>query len=203
MSVFYRGVGVNSWWHDPARDPRAHGFACNSRGRNRSPNPAAMVDHILSAPNNSPFISLTSSFEVALEYALFGPVSPTPVNRAYVFQIELDDPLPAGTHLYDPLVEIAHSVSSATLLHGVPYQHDGASTVIQGVASPNSPLTQPYLTQKVKVPDPNSLTGYSDGITSARVSRHFQAIIRALRDAEILAFPFIPSACITLRHEVL
>ncbi len=81
MAIFYRGAGVGTYWH--THDARQTGFVA------RSPQMPFSVDrlmlHIARGTVNSPFISLTRSYGIALNYAnFFGTEVPTREYPAYV-----------------------------------------------------------------------------------------------------------------------
>lgn len=69
--------------------------------------------HTARTTTDSPYVSLSRSYGVALDYALAaGRALPTPAVPAYVYEIELDDPLPTGLVLLDPIQEVAKGVPS-------------------------------------------------------------------------------------------
>lgn len=90
--------------------------------------------HTARTTTNSPYVSLSRSYGVALDYALAaGRALPTPAVPAYVYEIELDDPLLTNLVLLDPIQEVAKGVPSPW---GPAYQHDGAPSFLIGVVDP-------------------------------------------------------------------
>jgi hypothetical protein len=138
----------------------------------------------------SPYISLTRSYEVAEGYArYYGNAFPSVANPAYVY--ELDIPAKSGVQLIDPIQELAQSLGSpfASLF----YQHDGGQDVMLGLV--DSAMFGHVLTRYVKTP--GASTGRGPNITD-----ELHALVRALRDAEVLAFGAILRSCITAKHLV-
>lgn len=91
MAIFYRGAGIGTYWH--THDARQTGFVA------RAPQMQSTVDrlmlHIARGTVNSPFISLTRSYGIALNYAIFfGNEVPTRECPAYVYEIEINEPIP-------------------------------------------------------------------------------------------------------------
>ncbi len=89
--------------------------------------------HIARSTINSPFISITRSYGVALHYAISSSMRfPTPSDPAYVHEIEIQEPLLPGLHLLDPVKEVAALLPSPAS-PGPPYQHDGVPNFLIGV----------------------------------------------------------------------
>ena len=104
MPLFYRGAGVGTYWD--LNDALLNGFTPQSPSTPPSIN--QLMQHISQGTLTSPYVSLTRSYGVALDYALaFGRTQPTATSPASVYEIELVDPLPAGLRLIDPIKEIA------------------------------------------------------------------------------------------------
>jgi hypothetical protein len=59
---------------------------------------------------------------------------PTPATPAFVYEIDIPDPVPAGLTLIDPVKEIAATLPSPVT--STSYFHDGDKNFILGVASP-------------------------------------------------------------------
>ena len=114
MATFYKGAGVGTHWH--ANDSRQVGFT--ARSPQITPTTDALVEHIATSTVNSPYISLTRSYAVAWHYAVFSSKrEPTPEIPAYIYEIEIDDSLPHGLNLLDPVKEVVHILPQ--LLRGV------------------------------------------------------------------------------------
>ena len=63
-------------------------------------------------------------------------IFPTATTPAYVYEVDIPDPVPPGITLLDPVKDVAATLPSpATALS---YFHDGDKDFILGVASPNS-----------------------------------------------------------------
>ena len=102
MPIFYRGAGINTYWY--LNDPIVRGFTARAPGITASP--FQQMHHIARSTVNSPFISLTRSYAVAWDYAILSSErEPTSNDPAYVYEIEIEDPLPLGLQLLDPVQE--------------------------------------------------------------------------------------------------
>jgi hypothetical protein len=136
-------------------------------------------------------VSLTSSYGIALDYALYAGRNPaSPARPAYVYEIEFSsDRLPVT--LIDPVSEIA----ARDALGAVKYHHDGRQSFLLGVVSPSRMAR--HLTAPVVQPPPNLITPRPPNL-----SPELETLVRALRDAEILVHGAIPRTCITHRHDV-
>jgi hypothetical protein len=188
MPIYYRGAGPGSYWdtHDATRV----GF------RAQAPHLAASMDrlmnHIAQTTVISPFISLTRSYAIAHGYAIVGTSGiATQTQPGYVYEIELTYPLPLGLVLLDPIKELAAALPGP--LDRVSYQHDGGASALLGVVLPQQfshLLTTPYL--------------QAGGLSGApvRVTQELVTMVRALRDAEILAVGTIPVTCVIARTPV-
>ena len=105
MATFYKGAGIGTHWH--THDPRRVGFI--ARAPEAAPTTAALVDHVATGTINSPYISLTRSYALAWHYAVFSSKQePGQGKPAYIYEIEIDDSLPHGLNLLDPVKEITH-----------------------------------------------------------------------------------------------
>jgi hypothetical protein len=156
-----------------------------------------MMHHINGATIHTPYISLTASLGVARTYAEVGRFgTATSANPGYVYLIDIPDSLPANVCLYDPVKEIANSVPNPPL--SIPYQHEGTQDYLLGVVNPavfKSHL-QAY-----------RFAGVSAGravvnIHSQAPSQQLLTIVRALRDAEVLALGMIPGNWVIHREPV-
>ena len=105
MATFYKGAGVGTHWH--ANDSRQVGFA--ARSPEVTPSTETLIDHISTSTVHSPYISVTRSYAVAWHYAVFNSKrEPTPEIPAYIYEIVIDDTLPHGLNLLDPVKEVVH-----------------------------------------------------------------------------------------------
>lgn len=191
MAIFYRGAGINTYWY--LNDPIEQGFV--ARDPEMAPTTTRQMLHIARSTVNSPFISLTRSYAVAWRYAMVssGRV-PTPGDPAYVHEIEIQEPLPTGLQLLDPVREVAQILPSPPS-SGPPYQHDGLPDFLLGVVDPAR--MGDFLTQYVKQPPSSAGTP-----RPANLTIELETLVRALRDAEILAHGIIPATCVKNSFDV-
>jgi hypothetical protein len=108
-----------------------------------------------------------------------------------VYEIEIDDPPPLGLQLLDPIKEIANALPPP--LSRTSYQHDGVQTFLLGVIDPKS--MKRYLSVPIVQPPPRGGT-----IRPANLTLELETLVRALRDAEVLATGAIPSSCVRHRY---
>jgi len=150
------------------------------------------MDHIVNQLTLvSPYISMTRSFEVAESYArYYGTAPPTPASPAFVYEI-IFDPMPPGIVLYDPVQYLAASLPSPLVTP--PYQHNGGPDVL--LALVDRVAFGHILTRPVK--NPGGTTGAAPSITE-----QLNALVRALRDAEVLAQGAIPQTCVRQRFSI-
>src|SRR5258708_4676541 len=173
MPVYYRGAAPGTYWN--ANDARLSGFIPRSPGVSQSA--SRIIQHVSNGLTQSPYVSLTRSYPVALHYALeSGTSQPTIHAPGYVYLLEIDDT--SGAQLIDPVQVIAAGAAGPFSDPG--YQHDGHPTVILGVASP---LMAFFLRIPIQLP-----RGTSTPVTRLpSVSPYIWGLIASLRDAEILA----------------
>jgi hypothetical protein len=190
MPIFYRGAGVGTWWHE--NDARLNGFTPKEPGAVHSID--RLMEHIARADVNSPYISLTRSYGVAYWYAVpFSRAPTTKTNPGYIYEIELSDPLPPGLQLLDPVKEVA-AAAPGPLEPMWCYQHDGLPDFLLGVMNP---MEMGQFLKPLRPQPP------SDGGTSIpRLTIQLETLVRALRDAEILAVGNIPATYVRNRYEV-
>ena len=189
MAVFYRGAGVGTYWQ--LNDARVHGFTPQSPGV--TPTADCLMDHIVQGTVTSPFVSLTRSYGVAQDYAKNASRKrPTGSNPGYVYRIEVNVAPPAGLELWDPIVYLAQYLPSP---FEPPYQHDGLPNFLLGVVAPAR--MKRHRAALYVSPPPGGGTPRSPNL-----SKQLETLVRALRDAEILAVGTIPAACITHRYDV-
>ena len=187
MTIYYRGAGLGTYWH--TNNAMQEGFTPQSPQLNHTP--SLLINHIARGTVTSPYISLTQSYGVAWDYAVtFSRARPTQQNPAYVYQVEINDPPPKGPHLLDPVKEIAASAPSPPA--AIPYHHDGLPSFLLGVVS--SSTMRLHLNRPIKQP-PGGGT-----LRSANLTLELEAIVRALRDAELLVVGDIPDSCVQHRY---
>jgi hypothetical protein len=189
LAVFYRGAGIGTYWHQ--HDARVSGFTPHAAGA--APGLARMVGHIRSGTTYSPYVSLTRSYDVALDYALVGRAAPTSTAPAFVYEITIDDPPPSSVSLLNPLHAIVQALPGP--LASPTYQHDGSQTFLHGVLRPAA--MSHHLTAHLRGPPPGHAVP-----RPATLTNELETIVRALRDAEILAQAVIPASCVTQRFDV-
>ena len=191
MPIFYRGAGINTYWY--LNDPVVRGFSARDPGG--SVTTTRLMLHIARSTVNSPFISLTRSYAVAWRYAMLSSErEPTPGDPAYVHEIEIQEPLPPGLQLLDPVKEVAQIPPAPTSL-GPPYQHDGLPDFLLGVVNPRK--MGYFLAQHSLQPPSSEGTSRPPTLTI-----ELETLVRALRDAEILARGIIPATYVRNRFEV-
>lgn len=191
MAIFYRRAGIGTYWH--THDARQTGFVA------RAPQMPSTVDrlmlHIARGTVNSPFISLTRSYGIALNYAnFFGNEVPTRECPAYVYEIEINEPILPELKLLDPIKELA-PILPPPLGNHPPYQHDGGPAFLLGVVDPIN--MRKFLTQHAPQPPASAGTPRTPNLTIA-----LETLVRTLRDAEILAEGIIPESCVNHQFEV-
>ena len=140
MARYYKGAGVGTHWQGLNNDARRTGFTARRRGY---PRLSDLRDHIVIGTTLSPYISLTASFAVALDYAVRGPMSPTTNQPAYVYVIDIPRPLPSGLTLIDPIEQIATLTPSPP--GSLPYHHTGPPITTIGSAPYLPPLLKALL----------------------------------------------------------
>lgn len=187
MPICYRGAGPGTYWD--INDATVKGLT--ARAPHVNPSIDRLMDHIVNATVNSPYISLTRSYGVAEVYAKVGTLGVvTKTNPGYVYEIVLNDPLPGGLDLLDPVTEVASVLPSPLTL--LSYQRNGPPNVLLGVVDPQT--NKQLLYTPVPQP-PGSGVGSPPNITI-----QLKALVRALRDAEILAVGNIPKSCVQVRY---
>lgn len=175
MPTFYKGAGVGTHWH--VNDSRRIGFS--ARSPQTAPTTDSLIDHIATSTFNSPYISLTRSYAVAWHYAVFsGKEDPAPSTPAYIYEIEIDDSLPHGIDLLDPVKEVVHNLPQP--LRGI-VDLEYMENLLRG--------------QTTQLSNPG--VGFSPNVELQLIALTF-----AQRDAEVLAHGYIPPFCIKHRFEV-
>ena len=175
MATFYKGAGIGTHWH--IHDSRRVGFTARSPATN--PETEVLIDHIATSTANSPYISLTRSYAVAWHYAVFSSKREPGLGKpAYIYEIEIDDSLPHGLKLLDPVKEVVHVLPQ-------PLQGVVNLEYMEGLLEGQTPqLSNP------------------SGRFSPNVERQLIALVFAERDAEVLVHGYIPPFCIKHRFEV-
>lgn len=185
MPRFYKGVGVGTYLHMHRNNVMRHGMQPTSPHKPYDIN--ALFDHI-GGHTSSPCMSLTRSFGVARDYAIDGRIRPASGLPGYVYAIDIDWPPPDPIKMVlDPVAAIAAEVN--TPLAPTSYHHNGDMTLLLGLV--NELTMRRYLTRLAHEPPGSSATP-----APARIDPALRAIVRALRDAEIIVLGHIPSSCI-------
>jgi hypothetical protein len=180
MPRLYKGIGVGTFLHDLHRkaDLRQTGIPAHSPHKGYGH--AAMISHV-SGDTESPFVSLTRSFGVAYNYAIdYSRAVPTTNDPAFVCAIDVEYADLRGTPLtfMDPMVEIAKQINDPLGLTS--YHHDGEMDFILGVANPSA-MSHFRIKNAMRPPRDTTPAG------PPHLSAAFQALVRALRDSEIIA----------------
>jgi hypothetical protein len=190
MPMFYRGAGVGTYWH--TNDACQRGFTPQVPGM--APSIHRLMVHVARGTVTSPYVSLTRSYGVAWSYAVFfGRMQPTHTTPAYVYELEINDPLPPGLQLLDPVKAVAAAAPSP--LQSISYQHDGLPNFLLGVVDPMR--MKQFLHVHALQPPPGGGTSRPPHLTM-----ELEALVRALRDAEILAVGNVPTTCVRTRYPV-
>ena len=185
MAIFYRGAGIGTYWY--LNDPIERGFI--PRAPRTTSTTTRLMQHIARGTVNSPFISITRSYGVAWHYAMSSSErAPTLSDPAYVHEIEIQEPLPPNLRLLDPIKEVTQTLPSPTS-PGPPYQHDGLPDFLIGIVDPGN--MGHFLTPSSLQPPGSEGTPRSPNLTI-----ELEVLVRALRDAEILAHGIIPATCV-------
>ena len=190
MPIFYRGAGIDTYWY--LNNPAESGFTARTPGSTLTT--TRVMHHISRGTANTPFISLTRSYAVARDYAVSNSTEiPTLSNPAYVYEIEIPDPLPREMKIRDPVKEVAEILLPPAM--GPPYQHDGSQEFLLGVVDPRN--MGHFLVQQVIQPPSNGGTPRPPNLTL-----ELETLVRALRDAEILVCGSIPATYVQNRFDV-
>ena len=188
MTVFYRGAAPGTYWN--TNDARLSGFTARTPGMLHSAD--RVIQHVYNALTNSPYVSLSLSYGVALHYALeMGTSQPTALNPGFVYEVEVN--ASHGVDLIDPVKAVATGAPDP--LSSVNYQHNGSPTVLLGVVSP-------VFGRLLFTPIPVPPGAVSPATHTLSMGSHVWALTAALRDAEILVRGSVPASCVVRRHSV-
>lgn len=189
MPIFYRGAGVGTYWH--MNDARISGFTPHHPGAGQGI--SRVLQHIARGTTVSPYVSLTRSYGVAWGYAVAGRSLPTADDHAYVYEVEIEEHDGLGTRLLDPIQAIASELGSPYETRT--YHHDGDNSFLLGLVDPVKHRS--ILRQDVRFAPPGQGT-----YRSPLLHIELEALVRALRDSEILAFGAVAASQIRRRIEV-
>jgi hypothetical protein len=190
MARLFKGVGVGTHWH--TTNPRIVGFTAHSPGGVY--NVDTVLTHIARTTTTTPCISLTRSYGIAETYARNASrMPPTRAAPAYVYEIDLVDPLPPTMRIVDPVAEVTAAQGSPVAMHT--YHHDGDINFLLGVVDPRSMAV--HLMRPVRTPPTSAPTS-----RPANLSMSLEAMVRALRDFELLVIGTIPAAHVIAHHSV-
>jgi hypothetical protein len=186
-TLFYKGVGVGTFLHPS--DLRTSGIMARTAG---TLNNVTVTQHIARGTVTSPCISLTRSYGVAQDYAINASKSkPTSAVPGYVYEVQIPDP--PGIQIIDPVDFIASGVKNP--LVSPSYHHDGDQSFLGLFAYPLASGGSFGV-----APRPPGMGG--GGTRPPTLCIELEAIVFAIRDAEILSYGNIPAAWITNRHNV-
>jgi hypothetical protein len=117
----------------------------------------------------------------------------TATNPGYVYEVEIDEMpgAPKNVQVIDPVKVIAASLPDPPT--SIPYQHDGYPGILLGIVLPR--LMARFAHAGLIGPP-----GTGPGLPS--FTRQLDALVRALRDAELLVENYIPKDCVIDRHDV-
>ena len=185
-TLFYKGVGVGT--HHHPTDLRTTGIMPRVAA---ALNEIVVTQHIARGTTTSPCISLTKSYGVAHDYAMnAGKAKPTNTQPAYVYELQVPDN--HGIQFIDPVGFIA--AQHANPLTSPSYQHDGDQDFLGIFAYP--------LASGGNLGNSPRPPGMAGSARPPNLTIQLEAIVFAIRDAEILAYGNIPAAWIVNRYHV-
>ena len=189
MARFFKGAGVGTYLHQ--HDARLTGIQPRQPGAFY--NELTIIQHIRLGTLLSPCISLTKSFGVAEAYALEWSIPPaTKSDPAFVYELDIPDPPPEPTRIVYPVFELASAANNPS--NGLTYHHDGDMNFLLGVVDPGQ--MQPFLAAPSRQPGGGAIP------RPANLEPCLEAMVRALRDAEVLVIGGIPARSVIQRHSV-
>ena len=190
MAIYYKGAPIGHYLH--AHDPRSFGLGAVA---SRVPmHIGILLQHIARGTTTSPLISLTASYNIAWDYAVHGGAAPpTRRNPAYVYEILLD-PMPRAITLLEPVVEIVDHYRH--LIGSMPYRHDGSQKFPIGIACDSvlPAMARRLLALSYRQPPPAG-----GAPRPPNLPIELEALVRSLRDSEILVLGMIPTNCVINR----
>jgi hypothetical protein len=186
-TLFYKGVGVGT--HHYPTDLRTSGIMARTAS---ALNVVAAEQHIARGTTTSPCISLTKSYGVAHDYAMNASrARPTRAVPSYVYEVQV--PAKPGIQIIDPIAYIASH--HANPLMSPSYHHDGDQSFLGIVAYPLAAGGSLGVALR-----PPGMGG--GGPRPPNLTIQLEALVFAIRDAEILVHGNIPSSWIINRHDV-
>lgn len=189
MPIFYKGAPVGTHWH--SHDAKRTGFRSRRQVANADrSNTQRLMEHIARGTTTSPFISLTRSYEVALTYAQIWQRPPEIGESGFIYEIEIVEG--GGVELIDPVKAVSAILPEP---FDVAYQHDGPPDFLIGVVAPAR--FSEYWERDYAQP-----TGNHGTRRPPQLSIQLETLVRALRDAEILAVGQIPASCVMRRWPI-
>lgn len=121
---------------------------------------------------------------------------PTRENPAYVYEIEIINPLPSDLEILDPIKVVAHNLQNPIDIQNDSsfYQHDGLPNFLLGVVDPQN-MSNFLIGRQAEPPGPGKRYEHTP-------SSRLQTLVNSLRDAEILIYGSIPPSCVKKRYDV-
>jgi hypothetical protein len=177
LPLLFKGAGPGTHWH--SNDPQLGGYT----SANLPASLNRLLAHVVSYSFPSPYISFTTSFAIAREYALSGPGGLASADRpGFVYEVDLSA-LAVPPTVVDPVAEIADPVHRR-----LAHDHNGAGALIAQIASRSTALTAaPQNGGNSRLPN---------------VSNELLALIFAIRDAEVLVHGGLLAGAVVNRHSV-
>lgn len=186
-TLFYKGIGVGT--HHHSIDLRTTGIMPRTTS---ALNVVVAEQHIARGTTTSPCISLTKSFGVARDYAMNASLTrPTAAVPGYVYEVLV--PEQPGVNIIDPVAYIASHNTNP--LVSPSYHHDGDQNFLGIVAYPMASGGGVAVAPRAP--------GMAGGAPRPpHLTIQLEALVFAMRDAEILVHGNIPPAWITNRYNI-
>jgi hypothetical protein len=180
LKSLYKGVGPGTYWHKNHTSVLSGGFTTAAA----APGVASIIRHIVNFSRSSAYLSLSTSFAVARSYALDGPGGlATPLAPGYVFEFDLALMKNLKVNTVEPAKELVRNNGDLW--------HDGDQRLLVGIATNSRRiLTKP-------VPRPGAAAARPPSFRT-----DLEAVVRALRDAEVLVHGNLPHQAIGFVHSV-